>query len=168
LQGSISLYIDDFDKLYETKLPAKECFKNSLRNEEISDADYQHAQNVCKTLNCKIFLEYHKAYLLSDTVLLADVVENYRNFSLKEHDFCDPICFPSAPSFTMNKFLTIMGKKKIHHFGERDKNILKLIVNNLRGGICSRGELTSMNVYDKHGEHIVYLDMNNLYGKAMI
>jgi hypothetical protein len=61
-----------------------------------------------------------------------------------------------------------MGKKKIHHFGEGDENILKLIINNMRGGICSRGELTYMNVYNKPGEHIVYLDMNNLYGKAMI
>jgi hypothetical protein len=159
-------YIDNFDKLNEPRLPAKECFKNSLKNEEISEANYQHAQNVWKTLQCKTFLGYHKAYLLSLTVLLANVVENYRNFSLKDHDLCDPLCFPSAPSFTMNKFLTIMVEKKIYHFVEKDEKILKLIVNNMRGGICSQGELNFMNVYDKPGEHIVYLDMNSLYGKG--
>jgi hypothetical protein len=37
----------------------------------------------------------------------------------------------------------------------------------MRGGISSRGELTYANVYDKN-EYIAYLDMNNLYGKAMM
>jgi hypothetical protein len=62
-------YIDNFDKFYEPNLPAKECFKNTLKNEEFSEADYQHALNVWKTLNCKNFLDYHLAYLLSDTVI---------------------------------------------------------------------------------------------------
>jgi hypothetical protein len=38
----------------------------------------------------------------------------------------------------------------------------------MRGGICSRGELTFANVYGKKNEYIAYLDMNNLYGKAMM
>jgi hypothetical protein len=135
-------YIDNFDKLNEPRLPAKECFNNSLKNEEISEADYQHAQNFWKTLNCQSFLDYHKAYLLSDTVLLANVVENYRNFSPKENILYDPLCFSSALSFTMNKFLTIQGEKTIYHFAKKDEKILKLIVNIMRGGICSRGELT--------------------------
>jgi hypothetical protein len=83
-------YIDNFDTMNEPRLPVKECFKNSLKNEDISETDYQHAQNVWKTLECKTFLDYHKAYSLSDTVLIADVVENYRNFSLKENILCDP------------------------------------------------------------------------------
>jgi hypothetical protein len=139
-------YIEKFDKLYEPRLPPKECFRNTLKNEEISEAEYQHALNVWKTLDCKTLLDYHKAYLLSDTILLAGVVENYRNFSLAEHKFCDPICFPSAPSFTMNKFLTILGEKRIYYFSKQDAAILKMIVDNMRGGICSRGELTYMNV----------------------
>jgi hypothetical protein len=68
----------------------------------------------------------------------------------------------------MNKFLTLKEEKKIYHFAQKDEKILKLILNNMRGGICSRSKLTYMNVYNKPGEHIVYLDMNNLYGKAMM
>jgi hypothetical protein len=38
----------------------------------------------------------------------------------------------------------------------------------MRGGISSRGELTYAKVYGKKNEYIAYLDMNNLYGKAMM
>jgi hypothetical protein len=55
----------------------------------------------------------------------------------------------------------------IETFGKADEPILNLIIKNMRGGISSRGELTYAKVYGKN-EYIAYLDMNNLYGKAMM
>jgi hypothetical protein len=38
----------------------------------------------------------------------------------------------------------------------------------MRAGISSRGELTYAKVHGKNTKYIAYLDMNNLYGKAMM
>ena len=42
--------------------------------EDITDADYVHAKRVC-------IVEYHDFYVQSDTLLLADVFENFQNMS---------------------------------------------------------------------------------------
>ena len=49
--------------------------------EDITDADYAHAKRVCKNFIIKILGEYYDLYVLSDTLLLADVFENFRNVS---------------------------------------------------------------------------------------
>ena len=46
-------YVTSINKLKETKLPSKEAFYSKLYDEEISDKDYQHANNVWKTFNCQ-------------------------------------------------------------------------------------------------------------------
>jgi hypothetical protein len=78
----------------------------------------------------------------------------------------DPLNFPSAPSLSWNSFM-YNYKPKIQTFCKDDEEILKLVISNMRGGISCRGELIYANVYDKN-EYIAYLDMNNLYGKAMM
>jgi hypothetical protein len=93
------VYIDTFDKLFETKLPPKECFKSALKGTDISDEDYKHAHSVWNELKCENLLQYHKAYLTSDVVLLADVMETYRRLSIQTWGL-DPLNFPSAPSFS--------------------------------------------------------------------
>ena len=46
-------YVTSINKLKETKLPSKDDFYSKLYDEEISDKDYQHANNVWKTFNCQ-------------------------------------------------------------------------------------------------------------------
>ena len=45
--------------------------------EDISDADYVHVKRVCKDFEIKHLGEYHDFYVQSDTILLADVFENF-------------------------------------------------------------------------------------------
>ena len=40
--------------------------------------------------------EYHDLYVLSDTLLLADVFQNFRNMCIKLYEL-DPVHFLSAP-----------------------------------------------------------------------
>ena len=47
--------------------------------EEITDVDYMDRKRVCKDFKIKKLGEYHDLYLTSDTLLLADVFENFRN-----------------------------------------------------------------------------------------
>ena len=64
--------------------------------EDITDADYAHAKRVCKNFIIKILGEYYDLYVLSDTLLLADVFENFRKMSLEIYQ-----CYP-AKSFSVS------------------------------------------------------------------
>ena len=88
--------MDDWEKINETLLPEKEEFYSNLNIEDIADADYIHAKKVCKDFEIKNLGEYHDFYLKSDTLLLADVFENFRKMCLKIYHL-DPIKFLSAP-----------------------------------------------------------------------
>ena len=46
--------------------------------EDITDADYVHAERVCKDFKIKNLGEDHDLYVQSNTLLLADVFENFR------------------------------------------------------------------------------------------
>ena len=74
--------MDDWEKFNETLLPEKEDFYSHLNMEDITDADYAHAKRVCKDFEIKNLGEYHDLYVQSDTLLLADVFENFRNTCL--------------------------------------------------------------------------------------
>ena len=89
-------YMDDWEKFNETSLPEKENFYSNLNMEDITDADYAHAKRVCKDFEIKNLGEYYDLYVQSDTLLLADVFENFRNMCLKIYKL-DPAKFISAP-----------------------------------------------------------------------
>ena len=47
-------YMDSFEKFRENCLPPKSSLYSILNNENISDEDYSHAQNVWSTFKCKL------------------------------------------------------------------------------------------------------------------
>ena len=57
--------------------------------EDITDVDYRHGKKVCDYLISKNLDDYHDLYVQSDTLLLADVFENFRNMCIKVHEL-DP------------------------------------------------------------------------------
>ena len=70
-------YIDGWDKFNEKIIPSKESFYSNLTLENISESDYAHANNVFKKFNINHLGEYHDLYVRSDTLLLADIFENF-------------------------------------------------------------------------------------------
>ena len=88
--------MDNWEKFDETTLPPKEAFYSNLNLEDISDEDYAHAQKVWDVFEIKNRVEYHDLYVQSDTLLLADVFENFRNMCLEIYEL-DPTYFVSAP-----------------------------------------------------------------------
>ena len=63
---------------------------------QIMDADYAHAKRVCKDFEIKHLGEYQDLYAQRDTLLLADVFENFRNMCREIYEL-DPAKFLSAP-----------------------------------------------------------------------
>ena len=55
-----------------------------------------HAQKVWDVFEIKTLGEYHDLYIKIDTLLLADMFENFRNKCLEIYEL-DPIYFVSAP-----------------------------------------------------------------------
>ena len=91
-----SEYMDDWLKFNETTLPEKEVFYSNLIMEDTTDADYIHAKRICKDFEIRNLDEYYDLHLTSDTLLLADVLENFRKMYLKIYHL-DPLKNFSAP-----------------------------------------------------------------------
>ena len=79
-------YMDNWERFGETSLPNKESFYSNLSMENIDDIDYRHGNNVFKRFKLKNLGEYHDLYVQNDTLLLADVFENFKNTCLKVYE----------------------------------------------------------------------------------
>ena len=52
----------------------------------ITNADYMHAKRFYKDFEIKNLRKYHDLYVQSDTLLLVDVFENFRNMCIEIYD----------------------------------------------------------------------------------
>ena len=68
-----------WERFDETSLPNKEDFYSCLNMEGITDVDCRHSKNVFKEYRMNNLGDYHDLYVQGDTLLLADVFENFRN-----------------------------------------------------------------------------------------
>ena len=59
---------------------------------------------------CKTMQDYHDLYLKTDVLLLADVMENYRNICIKNYGL-DSLWYYTAPGLAWDAALTISGVK---------------------------------------------------------
>ena len=75
--------MDTWERFSEISLPSKEDFYSNLNMEDISDIDYRHANNVFKVFKLENLGNYHDLYVQSDTLLLADVFNNFRDMCIK-------------------------------------------------------------------------------------
>ena len=124
--------MDSWEKFDETTLSPKECFYRNLNLENISDEDYAHAQKVWEVFGMKILGEYHNLYAQSDTLLLPDVFENFRNKCIEIYEL-DPLYFVSAPGLAWQACLKRTGVKLELII---DYDMLLMIEKRIRGGIC--------------------------------
>ena len=72
-------YMNSWERFDETSLPNKKAFHSSLNMGDITDLDHMHAKRVFKKFNNKNLGDNHDFYVHSDTLLLADIFENFRN-----------------------------------------------------------------------------------------
>ena len=124
--------MDSWEKFDETTLPPKESFYSNLNLEDISDEDYAHAQKVWDVFEINNLGEYHDLYVQSDTLLLADVYENFRNMCLNIYEL-DPVYFVSAPGLAWQACLKKTGVKLELI---TDYDMILVIEKGISGGIC--------------------------------
>ena len=105
-------YMDSWKRFDETSLPDKKAFYSELYLEDITDEDYTHVQKVFQELGLKKPSDYHDLYFQSDTLLLADLFENFRNKSIEIYEL-DPAHFLSAPGFTWQACLKSRSRIRI-------------------------------------------------------
>ena len=161
-------YADTWERFSEISLPSKEDFYSNLNMEDISDIDYRHANNVFKVFKLENLGDYHDLYVQSDTLLLADVFNNFRDMCLKKYEL-DPAHFLSLPGLAWQACLM---KNNIELELLTDYDMLLMVEEGIRGGIChsihryARANNKYIKNYNNNEEssYIQYLDANNLYG----
>ena len=87
--------MDSWEKFDETSLPDKKAFYSNLNLEDIRDQDYAHAQKFWDVFEIRNRSKYQDLYVQSDTLLLADVFEIFRDMCLDTYGL-DPVNFSSA------------------------------------------------------------------------
>ena len=137
----------------------------------ISNEDYVHAQKVWEVFEIKNLGENHDLYVQCDTLLLADVFENFRHKCIEIYEL-DPAYFVSAPGLAWQACLKKTGVRlellKNYH-------MFMMVEEGIRGEICqaiyryAKANNKHMNNYDKRKitSYLMYLDVSNLYGWAM-
>ena len=170
--------VDSYEKFNYQESSLKEAFYSSIDDGKrvkgdghISNDKYSHLKNVWNTFNFKNFRDFDNHYLKKDVLLLADVFEKFIDTCLKYYNL-DPCHYFSAPELSWDAILKMtkvelekLSNADIHHFIEKG----------LRAGICqvskrySKANNEFCPDYDesKQKVYIKYLDMNNLYGRAM-
>ena len=151
--------------------------------EGITDKDYIHAQKVFKELGLKNLGDYHDLYVQSDTLLLADVFQNFRNKCIEIYEF-DPAHFLSVSGLAWKACLK---RTKVELELLTNIDMLLMVGKGIRGGIChaihryANANNKYMKNYDKNIErssaecnsiecnsveslYLMYLDANNLCG----
>ena len=125
-------YMDGWDKCNEKIIPGKELFYSNLTSENISETDYAHANNVFKKFSINNLGEYHDLYVRSDTLLLADIFENFRQSCLKNYEL-DPAHFVSLLGLAWQACLK---KTNVELELLTDYDMLLMVEEGIRGGIC--------------------------------
>ena len=164
-------YMDSWERFNETSLPDEESFYSELSKEDITDEEYVHAQKVWNVFKIKNLAEYHDLYVQSDTLLLLDVFENFRDICLDIYQL-DPLNILSAPPLAWQACLKKTG---IELELLTDPDMLLTFEDGTREGMCNaihryaKGNNKYMKNYNKNVESsfIDYLDANNLYGWAI-
>ena len=106
-------------------------FYTNLNLEDISDEDYAHAQKVWEVFEIKHLDEYYNLYAQTDTLLLAEVFENFRNQCLAIYGL-DPVYFMSAPGL---EWQACLKKTKVKLKLLTDYHMILMIEKGIRGGI---------------------------------
>ena len=166
-------WFDSEEKLKCDKLPPIEDFHSTLYETNITREEYNFALEVWKEFGCKTFKDYVEIYNLIDTLLLADIFENFREICFDNYGI-DPACYYTSPGLFWDALLKETG---IELELLSDVDMFLFFKRMIRGGISmiSTRYAEANNIYmgdlynpEKENSYNMYYDANNLYGFIMM
>ena len=122
--------MDSWNKFNEPVPLVEDHYYSELNKEGITKEDLKHVKKVCDTFKIKSLGEYHDLYVQSDTALLADVFENFRDKCIKTYEL-DPAHFLSAPGLAWKACLK---KTNVKLELLTDNDMLLMFEKGIRGG----------------------------------
>ena len=152
------LNLDNFDKPQNL---TKEDYWSTLTQCYPSDDDIKRTQELIDKNKIENGRELTMLYLKIDVLQLADVFENFVESSTREYEIKLLYSY-SLPGYTWKAGLKLTDIKLVFI---KDKNLLLLLENNIRGGISS--VMGDRHVQSDENKQILYIDANELYGWAM-
>ena len=160
-----------WERFNEELLPDQKAFYSELKLQDITDEDYAHAQKMWNDFEPKDLDDYIDLYVQSNTLLLANVFENFRNMFIDIYE----LDLPHFLSATELAWEACFKKTKVKLELLTDYDILLMIEKGIRDGISqaihryATASNTYMKSYKKYTEssYLMHLEVNNLYGWAM-
>ena len=166
-------YLDSEEKLQAgVAIPPREEFRNDLTEEDVSDEEWDRLQRVITKFRIKDFAQLTRLYCLTDSLLLAVAFEALRRDGLTSYGL-DCAYVSTMPSFTWQAWL-YTSRAEVEHI--RDREMIRFISNNLRGGIaqscakyCNANTPYHPPTYNKEKEtlHLLSIDINALYSYCL-
>jgi len=150
------------------RLPPREMWDNDLKNEKMTDEEWDLVHKVCEALNKKDLRSFTRIYTILDTVLLCIINTNFRSNCLELYGM-NPLYNCTLSGFAWQAMLKSTGSR-IEHIS--DKRMLKLVTDSIRGGLCFNAKTHAeannplLPQYDpeKEDSYIAYYDVNRLVG----
>ena len=128
-------FFNVFKKFWETRLPPREMWKNSLTGGDVSvsRSEYNLALEIFFELKCGSLGDYHDLYLTTDVLLLASVFEVFRENCYQTYGL-DCACYFTASNLSRDAFLKVCKpERKLL----TDREHLDLVQRMIRGGMSS-------------------------------
>lgn len=165
-------YFDSYARYFDPEIPAREHFYSTLRQESISVEEHAFAVSLYEKLGCTNLLQFTRAYVTSDTCILADIWgahrrQTYKMFGLEATAFVSgaSLSFACALKYTQAKIELISCPEQFN-FVERS----------LRGGQSLavtrhyKANHPAVPDYDSSKPHkyITAVDLTALYGGCLM
>ena len=138
-----------------------EDFWSTLKQTTPPDEEINRTQEITKKFNVKNGQELTELYLKRDVLQLAEVFENFVETATLEYSI-NPLYSYSLPGYTWKAGVKLTNIKLVFI---KDKDLLLLLENNIRGGISS--VMGPRYIESDENTKLLYIDANNLYGWAM-
>ena len=139
--------------------------------EDIIDANHKHTKRVWKDFKTKNLEKFYNLFIQSDTLLLADVFESFRNKWIEIYEL-DSAHFLSGPGLAWEACLK---KAEVELELFTDTDMQSMVEKGIRGRIChaihrytieNQKYMKNCNK-DMESFYPMYWDESNLYGWAM-
>ena len=154
---------------YLTKLNFHQKTTFTVTYESISDEDYARVKNVLKKFQMKTLWNYHDLYLLTDVLLLADVLLKFQKVCYINYGI-DPLHSYTTPGFSWQALLKMTGVE-LELFSEEQNDLYLFFEAAKRGGLSTiskryvKANIPGRADFDpsKPNKWLMYWDANNLY-----